>query len=96
MTNSPTFDQQLARDTYWRTMSDHKDKVYYFESAYSPYLSAVNLAKLDFSEGAPTRELSLTEKSALVVDGNFMSGELSRNFAPAQPFRFAGPTAPAK
>jgi len=82
--------------TQWRTMSDHKNKVYYFESAYSPYLLAVNLTKLDFSEGAPTRKLSLTEKSALLVDGNFMSGEVSRHFVPAQPFRFLGPTAPAK
>jgi 6-phosphofructokinase len=30
-----------------------------------------------------------------LVDGNFMSGEVSRYFAPAQPFRFLGPTPPA-
>ena len=34
--------------TQWRTLSDHKNQVYYFESAFSPYLLAVNLAKLDF------------------------------------------------
>jgi choloylglycine hydrolase len=34
--------------TQWRTMTDRKKKVYYFESTYSPYLLAVNLAKLDF------------------------------------------------
>ena len=82
--------------TQWRTMSDHKNKVYYFESAFSPYLLAVNLAKLDFSEGAPARKLNLTEKSALLVDGNFVSGEVSGYFVPAQPFRFLSPTAPAK
>jgi choloylglycine hydrolase len=82
--------------TQWRTLSDHKNKVYYFESAYSPHLLAVDLGKLDFSEVAPTRKLNLTEKSALRVDGNFMSGEVSRYFVPTQPFRFAGPTAPAK
>lgn len=82
--------------TQWRTMSDHKNKVYYFESAFSPYLLAVNLAKLDFAEGAPTRKLSLTEKSALLVDGNFVSGEVSRYFVPTPPFRFLSPTGPAK
>jgi choloylglycine hydrolase len=82
--------------TQWRTLSDHKNMVYYFESAYSPYLLAVNLAKLDFSQGAPTRKLNLTEKSSLLVDGNFVSGEVSRYFAPAQPFRFLAPPAPAR
>lgn len=82
--------------TQWRTMADHKNRVYYFESAFSPYLLAVNLAKLDFSEGAPTRKLQLNERSALVIDGIFMSGEVSRYFAPAQPFRFLSPTASAK
>jgi choloylglycine hydrolase len=83
--------------TQWRTMADQKNMVYYFESAFSPYLLAVSLAKLDFSEGAPTRKLKLTDKSALLVDGNFVSGEVSRHFVPAQPFAFLGLTpAPAK
>lgn len=82
--------------TQWRTLSDHKNKVYYFESTYSPYLLAVDLARLDFSEGAPTRKLELTEKSALQVDGKFLSGEASRYFVPAEPFRFLGPAASAR
>jgi choloylglycine hydrolase len=82
--------------TQWRTMSDHKNRVYYFESAFSPYLLAVDLAKLDFSEGAPTRKLTLTDKSALRVDGTFVSGEVSRYFVPAPAFSFLSPTAPGK
>jgi choloylglycine hydrolase len=78
--------------TQWRTMSDHRSKVYYFESTCSPYLLAVDLTKLDFLAGAPTRKLSPTDKSALLVDGNFVSGEASRYFVPAQPFRFLAPT----
>jgi penicillin V acylase-like amidase (Ntn superfamily) len=82
--------------TQWRTMSDHKNKVYYFESAFSPYLLSVNLAKLDFSQGVPTRKLTLNDKSALLVDGNFVSGDVGRYFAPAQPFRFLSPAGPGK
>jgi hypothetical protein len=34
------------------------------------------------------KKLSLTDKSALLVDGKFVSGEVSRYFQPAQPFKF--------
>jgi penicillin V acylase-like amidase (Ntn superfamily) len=76
--------------TQWRTMSDQKNRVYYFESAYAPYLLSVDMKLVDFAEGSPTRKLTLTEQSALLVDGTFISGEASRYFAPAEPFLFAG------
>ncbi|MGF1567636.1 MAG: linear amide C-N hydrolase [Nodosilinea sp.] len=78
--------------TQWRTMADHKNMVYYFESAYAPYLLSVDLKSVDFAEGSPTRKLTLTEQSALLVDGAFVSGEVSQYFQPAQPFRFSGGT----
>jgi len=76
--------------TQWRTMSDQKNLVYYFESAFSPYLFWVELKNLDFSAGSPVRKLSLTENSALLVDGKFVSGEVTRYFREASPFAFAG------
>jgi choloylglycine hydrolase len=73
-------------------MADHKNMVYYFESAYAPYLLSVDLKSVDFAEGSPTRKLTLTEQSALLVDGAFVSGEVSQYFQPAQPFGFSGGT----
>jgi choloylglycine hydrolase len=74
--------------TQWRTMSDHKNMVYFFESPSSPYLIWVDLKKTDFSAGAPVRKLALTDDSVPLVDGKFLSGEVSKHFKPAQPFRF--------
>jgi penicillin V acylase-like amidase (Ntn superfamily) len=76
--------------TQWRTMSDQKNLVYYFESAFAPYLLSVDLKAAKLAEGSPVLKLSLTDKSALLVDGKFMSGEVSGYFKPAQAFRFAG------
>jgi choloylglycine hydrolase len=76
--------------TQWRTMSDQKNLVYYFESAFSPYLFWVELKNLDFGAGSPVRKLSLTENSALLVDGKFVSGEVTRHFRTASPFAFTG------
>ncbi len=76
--------------TQWRTMADHKNLVYYFESAYAPYLLSVDLKTVDFSEGSPTRKLTLNEQSALMVDGKFISGEASGYFVPTDPFLFVG------
>jgi choloylglycine hydrolase len=64
--------------------------VYYFESAFSPYLFWVELKNLNFAAGSPVRKLSLTENSQLLVDGKFVSGEVTRYFQRASPFEFAG------
>jgi hypothetical protein len=45
---------------------------------------------LNFAAGSPVRKLSLTENSQLLVDGQFVSGEVSRHFKTASPFEFAG------
>jgi choloylglycine hydrolase len=74
--------------TQWRTMVDHRNKTYFFESAFSPYLFWVDLNKVDFAAGAPVRKLALTDRSALLVDGVFVSGEVSGHFKPAAPFAF--------
>lgn len=76
--------------TQWRTMADQKNMVYYFESAFSPYLFWVELKNLNFAAGSPVRKLSLTENSQLVVDGKFVSGEVAQYLQDASPFAFAG------
>lgn len=60
----------------------------YFESAFAPCLIAGDLKTIDFSEGAPTTKLTLTDGSALHLDGTFFSGKVSEDFQPAEPFKF--------
>jgi choloylglycine hydrolase len=67
--------------TLWRTVSDPSAGRYYYESAYSPSIFWVDLAKLDLAEGAKPSRLDLTGKPIL-------SGEVSASFAAAEPFRF--------
>ena len=45
---------------------------------------SVELAKLDFNEGAAVKKLPMS-------DGKPREGEVSGEFAPAQPFTFLGP-----
>ncbi len=80
--------QPNISSTLWRTVSDQKNRVYFFESSQSPFLLWVRLDELDFSPGAPVRKLTLTEESAAVSDGEFVSGNVSSHFTPAQPFAF--------
>ncbi len=76
--------------TQWRTMADHKNMMYFFESPSSPYLIWVDLKKTDFSPGAPVKKLALTDDSVPLVDGKFLSGDVSGSFKPATPFAFGG------
>ena len=71
--------QPNVASTTWRTVSDQKNLVYYFDSATSPNIFWVELAKLDFNEGAPVKKLP-------VSGGEIYGGEVSAKFAPAQAF----------
>ncbi len=76
-----TPDQPNISSTLWRTVSDHKNKRYFFESTRSPNVFWVNLSDLDFREGSPTKKLTLT-------DGTILAGNTSAQFQPAEPFPF--------
>ena len=65
--------------TVWRTISDQKDLVYYYDSAASPSIFRVELANLDFKEGAPVKKLT-------VSGGQIFGGEVSGEFKPAEAF----------
>lgn len=67
--------------TLWRTVADIKAQRYYFESAFSPSIFWVDLAKLKLEPGSPPTKLDLSGKPVL-------AGEVSDKFVPAEPFKF--------
>jgi penicillin V acylase-like amidase (Ntn superfamily) len=69
--------------TRWRTVADHKNKVYYFENVLNPNVVWVELDKLDFSEEAAVKKLNLSENE------NY-AGECAAKFQVTKPFKFEG------
>lgn len=80
--------QPNISSTQWRTVSDQKNKVYYFESPRSPYIFWIPLAELDFSAKAPVRTIRLTAGSVLLVDGKPFAGDAAGLGEVAKPFPF--------
>ena len=78
-----TPDQPNISSTRWRTVSDHKNKVYYFESVLTPNVFWIDLKGVDFSEKATTRKLT-------IVNGEIYSGNAVKDFKIAAPFKFQG------
>ena len=69
--------------TRWRTVSDQKNLVYYFDNVLNPNVVWVDFSKMDFSEKAKVRKLGLDKNE------NY-SGESSADFKDAQAFKFVG------
>ena len=65
------------------TVSDSKNLLYFFESSLTPNTFWVNLRETDLSEGAPVLKLS-------IANGETYHGNATKEFKPAQPFRFMG------
>lgn len=78
--------QPNISSTQWRTVADHKDRRYYFDSALRPSVIWVSLDRLDLGEGSGVRRLVLSEGPP---EGHV--GEVSDLFEPAEPFAFLGP-----
>ncbi len=76
-----TPDQPNISTTRWRTVSDHANLRYFFESTLSPNVFWLDLNAIDLSEGAPVRTLPLT-------DGSIYGGEASASLQEAAPFDF--------
>lgn len=74
--------------TLWRVVADQKNRVYYFESAESPFLIWINLDDIDLSAGQPTRKLTLTAEGTLLDGDDFVSGDVTARLAAAEPFTF--------
>ena len=76
-----TPDQPNISSTIWRTASDQKNLVYYFDSATRPNTFWVSLTKLDLKSGSPVKKLT-------IQNGEVFSGEVSDQFKNAEPFKF--------
>ena len=67
--------------TLWRTSYDHKNRILVFDSATAPSAFWVKLDAFNLSAGQPVRRLNAS-------GGRTYSGDVSGQFAPAQPFAF--------
>lgn len=72
--------QPNIASTIWRTVSDSQSLVYYYDSATVPNTFWVELGKLDFSPGSGAKRLVLT-------GAKVYSGETSKSFESAEPFK---------
>ncbi|CAL61737.1 putative choloylglycine hydrolase protein (part 2) [Herminiimonas arsenicoxydans] len=81
-----TPDQPEISSTRWRTVYDHKRKLYFFESALTPNTFWVDTKKIDFS-----KETGSVKKLELGLNqSRTFSGEVSGSFRPSKPFLFQG------
>ena len=76
-----TPDKPYISSTRWRSVSDQKNRVYYFESTLTPNLFWVDLNKVDFSPSANIRKLSLTH-------GEIYTGDAVKDFKDSKSFTF--------
>jgi penicillin V acylase-like amidase (Ntn superfamily) len=77
--------QPNISSTLWRSVSDHKNRRYFFESTRSPSVFWVDLADVPFASGQPVRKL-------MVTDGSVYSGNTAGKFVPSEPFTFLAAT----
>ncbi|MEG0184581.1 MAG: linear amide C-N hydrolase [Stenotrophomonas sp.] len=80
-----TPDQPNISSTRWRTVADHKRRLYFFESALTPNTFWVDLNKVDFAVGAQVLKLDLGRDQR-----NVFAGDALRQFQPSAPFAFLG------
>lgn len=76
-----TPDKPYISSTRWRSVSDQKDLVYYFESTLTPNLFWVDMKKVDFSPKGGIRKLSLT-------NGEIYAGDAVKDFKDSKGFTF--------
>lgn len=67
--------------TIWRTVSDQKNKIFYYDSATLPCVCWLPLDELNLNQGAPVMKLKLAE-------GQVYSGNAMRHLVQAKPFEF--------
>lgn len=79
--------QPNIADTLWLTVSDQKNRVYYYQDTNSPSILWARLGDIDFSPGSGPRRLQL--------DGNpDLAGDQTASFKPAELFEFISPDNP--
>jgi len=85
-----TPDEPNISSTRWRTVADHRDRRYYFESALSPNVFWVDLDGVDFAADSGVRSLPLGENQA-----NVFAGDVADELVETEPFDFLGVPAPS-
>lgn len=76
-----TPDKPHISSTRWRSVSNQKDKVYYFESTLTPNLFWLDLKKIDFSPKAAVKKLALT-------NGEIYAGDVVKDLKDSSSFTF--------
>jgi choloylglycine hydrolase len=76
-----TPDQPNISSTLWRSVSDHKNRRYYFESTRHPNVFWVELDDVNFKAGTPVKRLLLT-------GDEIYAGNVARQFKATEPFAF--------
>ena len=79
-----TEEEPNISSTRWRTVVDHKNSLYFFESAVSPNVFWINLKDINFNT-TQTQKLELGPDQSILY-----SGEVNKSFKNAQPFHFLG------
>lgn len=79
-----TADQPNISSTLWRTVSDHKSLVFYFENTTSPSLVWIRLKEIDFGPTTGVRKLNM-------ADNPDLSGNQTGGFVPAAAFKWLTP-----
>lgn len=69
--------------TRWRSVSDHKNLVYYFETTLTPNTFWVDMKNIDFSTEKQVKKLAINNNKAY-------SGDTFNKFVRAKAFEFAG------
>lgn len=80
-----TAEEPNISSTRWRTVADHKQQLYFFESAVSPNVFWIDLKKINFKDGL-TRKLDLGKDQQ-----NTFAGDATDQFKVSKPFEFLGP-----
>lgn len=79
-----TQEEPNISSTRWRTVVDHKNNLYFFESAVSPNTFWVDLKEINFNDGK-TKKLDLGPDQSIIY-----SGKANASFKEAKPFTFLG------
>jgi len=80
-----TPDEPHISSTRWRTVADHRNKRYYFESALSPNVFWLDLDGIDFDANTEVLSLSLGANQA-----NVFAGDATDDLVETEPFEFLG------
>lgn len=82
-----TPDEPNIASTRWRTVADHKRRLYFFESVLTPNVFWVDLGQVDWSaETGKVQKLDLGPNQTHIY-----SGAANAQFKDAAPFKFLGP-----